>query len=1577
MGEIYKVKSQKQLGQMVQRKKANQGFTIVEVLIASSILSIAILGGVTLQSSVMTNTRRTNDKAFASEKVLQMFEEIRSHTEGNQEKFDTSLASYSDGANYNYVLTSERFTTNPSDPLSKNRMINSKWQYVRQIQIEPLPNDEYARRVSVTMWYADANGQPVNKDRPLAAIAGILKTNIPRTPPTQVYDFFVISIANCPAWWSNLYDFKPAYDAVFGDLEFRNPGLKLRKRYISNLAYGRDPFYLPHTNTENTADNSVLPWAYYYPGKVNVTNIPPSNVVKEDFAFKQINTRIRGDAPTTASGAIDTSKIFHLADRNDRTKFRPAAMADEHNHGLRAPIERAMERRLRALAGTITKNDITANPDLANVQEAMREPTLVSFLDGMNRGEYRNSMLSNMHAELTPIPPVVNYSYAAKLPKDERDTANTDKFAHKRVVSHPEQLFYTNGDTTTPMRWRVYAYTMPHYARPLDNDANDILRGPETKLQDIIPQINVFFPTDGKGRNSAAPASPGYLNNPDFDPSTTFQGNEQDALRPEKIIGHEGLQYQKRRTASHWVDEHTKLKGASFNGSGAWNITDITNPATQLGNLKARYLVSTNKDIFYEDESATGANNQHVQLIGDVLAYGNNGGKIWIAFENNQPLATTAISPVNTPNTAAYQNLVGEFIRVKASRNSGAADPDELETFQVLEAVTGKAGTSLNTVTTANSSNWKRGILAGGSTATGGIVTNLTSANVTALNNANAIFLRINRLPAHDHIAAERVTRHRDFDVAYNPDSIFGATRKGISINLYNTPTWHTQNNAGSGIYTGLPEARRLYGLEYIPAPVNNGNVTSPTVAYSDDFFTDLTDTTPNASVYSRTGQAANSDGLALRARNTARWTVSIKPTSAYVGTNLDSQTIAAETRIIGKQALKDLQSTETNAYLQDGVAGDGDPFQPDDAATPSVNENEIRRLNLYNNSISYAYRGTSFESAVPKSEQSQYMGDPRHMPYADIKARGSYNTSFFCPKQTGSENCDSGNIGFGFRDYAFLDNATNAHTPTDDMGGYDGYTTKGNYGGLTDIDVDVHKAFSMYIEGILKSNSIYNTIAGYTNYIISLGGGVGQRGDHTYAYTMKNSPWVTSSSTTVTNNSEDNTVIAERGNQGRLRFITAISPSSSNIQNQRKRWSGFHYLGELFPDELYDFWKENGNLPNATYTNAQELDLNKDGTAEPAPTTKNGSALRFYRARYSETPYFLGRRDRITHEGAIADFYNGSSNPSNESHRIKHSTRGGQGWLQGNATAAGRFLSDAFNLSLPETIKSTRSFCISSGSCFNPDGSTSSEYQTQFMRERRNTIKYINLTGPSKGTLTNTASENTTFYRYHDGTSTSPTVNSASSLIKISRDAVTSGGVAVPADPNLVGYAVINGLDQGQLFGAQSLSRLAQAATLQGFLEGGDRNIPGAATGRIVLLPRLELTTPDANKIQTIGNVNVAFKADWLRWDLRKYSPSYPDNWYDSVPIQFNAMYSNDNGAKWYYVNTNTEVTEENKGKYNTTEQLLGSASYVMSTPQQNWNFNWNASTLPEGDYLLRVEVYRQGYDVGYSYHQLFLTFK
>jgi len=1497
------------------RQASQRGFSLLEVLVASVILGIAVTGSSALQSALMQRTRATNDKAFATEKALQMFDELRAHTEGSQENFDESLANFSDGASYNQILTTDLFAATPADPLSLNPRFGNRWKYTRQVQIEPIENDEYARRVSVSVWQANEDGEPVDVSKPMAAISGILKTNIPKTPPTQSYDFYVISIANSPSWWSNLYDFRPAYEAVFGDLEFRNPGLNLRKRFITNMGFGRDPFYLPHTNTEATTAVATLPWAYFYPGKVTVTNNPGGgNPVKEDYSFDQITARIRGDLP---------SKQFRISEKSDVNKYRPYALSDEFNHVLRWPEQAAMERRLANYAENgISNSDILLNPSLRRLKDALKQPTLTSFLQGMNEGKFRNSMLSNMHAELTPVPPVRNYSDAAKIPLDERvvtdtstvainsdDTAPGKALINKRVVTHPERLFYSNTESTLgtaeegPINWRVHAYETPNYGRALNQKPNGDNYSDDELIVRTIPHITLFMPTEGGGE---------YMTYPNLN-ANDLALQEDNIFRLRKVIGNPRLEYKYR---------------------GMVGDPSVTSPNAN------DYTLLTSADILFNSGAPAG-HNPRVQQIGEIQYISNPADeKTSLVLNNRNPELTLAQA----------QNLIGDAIIINGSQASPAL-ADVPGNREVAIVVNAEAITGTNTQRRTRS-------MALGFPNSGNHITLPNGGFPNGLN-ANTIVLTLDRVilkaaasSSTQHGVGELVTRHKDYEIQYQAPGFNSTQRSGVLFHLYNTPTRHPQHTPSN---TGLHPDRRLYGLEYIPAPVNQGSSTTTGTTIDqirDDFATDLRDNRANSLVFSGTPDATANP--ANRARNTARWLVSVAGSHAAFNNSLANRTLTMETRMIGGQGPTSLRG-DINNYMLDGIGPSGDAYEPDDPNTPG-NEGLTLRRNLYNVSRAYAYMGTSFEAAVPRIEQTQYIGDPRHMPYADVKARHGYNRAFF-------RTSNGQNINFA--------NSGHATTPTgsNGTGGYAGYGehtgryVQSGYGDDGIIDVDVPRAFGLYTSGIMRSNSVYNTIAGYTNYIISLGGGIGRRGDHTYAYNVKQGPWTNNAgnANTNTDNGEGNGTVSERGSGGHRRFITSTNGGNN-------AWSGFNYLGEMFPDEFYPFWKENGNLPNLAYNSSDSL-----GGPNPNATINTVSG-RFYRAPVTNTPYALHRRNVITMEGAISDFYNGSSNPTNTGHRIKHSTTGGNGCLQSNPGAAGRYLVDAFNMSLPESISATRSFCISSGSCTSPNGNNTAAYTTAEQSAQRNTIKYINLTGPNSGDAVNASSQFNTFYRFHTGgCGGGASLNVASGLIKLTREAIA--GVA--ADPDLVGYAVINGLDQGSLFGAQSLSRLAQAATLQGFLEGGDKAIPGQFTGRIVPLPRLEVTGPDPNLIHSANSLNVEFKVEWSRWDQRKYTPSYPDDWYDTTPLNFNAVYSSDNGRTWFHANTGTPVAPENIGIYNPDEQVVTGGPFTMSGPSDTWNFPWNIAGFPDGSYILKVEAYRDGFDVGHSYHQIYITVK
>ncbi|HLU40710.1 MAG TPA: hypothetical protein VK081_15095, partial [Planctomycetota bacterium] len=145
-------------------------------------------------------------------------------------------------------------------------------------------------------------------------------------------------------------------------------------------------------------------------------------------------------------------------------------------------------------------------------------------------------------------------------------------------------------------------------------------------------------------------------------------------------------------------------------------------------------------------------------------------------------------------------------------------------------------------------------------------------------------------------------------------------------IRLHNTPL--TCPASGT---QGLAASDRLYGLEYVPAPLG-----------VPPFTRDL---------------AAN----AAQPKNTARWRIRIARTAlGAVLPNLD-QAVTVATRI--------------GTDLGTGVAW------------PTTNQPR-------NRSVTYAWWARAAD-AVPPLERFQFLGDPRHNPYADVASAHGYNCCF------------------------------------------------------------------------------------------------------------------------------------------------------------------------------------------------------------------------------------------------------------------------------------------------------------------------------------------------------------------------------------------------------------------------------------------------------------------------------------------------------------------------------------------------------------------------------------------------------
>jgi len=386
--------------------KNRSGFTLVEVIIATLILAIATFSLVEIQTFMSRQSVAIKEKTFANQKAMQLMEELRSLVAG-AEKTDVSvLDDYDDGSQYSNILTTDKTVSRPEAPLSGNTAACGGWKYKRQISVVKLAEEPYARRVYVRLYRETCAGET---DK-LAEAMSVLKTIKSEYEPTQVMDVYIIAIENVPGWWSALSTMRPIFDSVMQDLQTRNPGLEIRAHWITRMAFGRDKLYRPYINSAAKTNAQAMPWIYFYPGRTEKSD-------GNDFFFYD---------PDLFQAKMNID--------GEQTNASSYALADKFNHAVRYPEEVELY------------NSMVADAEAAGTTPP--EISLRMLLEKLNSGDlpYKNILLINLHGELLPLPPMRNYSDAAKDPENHPDY---------RVVTHPQQLKYDYGDEVKLM---VYPY---------------------------------------------------------------------------------------------------------------------------------------------------------------------------------------------------------------------------------------------------------------------------------------------------------------------------------------------------------------------------------------------------------------------------------------------------------------------------------------------------------------------------------------------------------------------------------------------------------------------------------------------------------------------------------------------------------------------------------------------------------------------------------------------------------------------------------------------------------------------------------------------------------------------------------------------------------------------------------------------------------------------------------------------------------------------------------------------------------------------------------------------------------------
>jgi hypothetical protein len=415
------------------------GFSLVEFLIGLVILvvsSAALLNHLAINYQTTASER---DRVFAFGRAQAILAEIQSFVDRSGidaaavDMFDDGVASRPQLT----VQTGADGQLLPADhPLSRNLMANGQWVWSRRVSVQPMPGTggRNLRYVTVRVLRRDPQGV----ERSVADLSAVVNSAGEAYPTTQVYDVYLLAIENIPGWWVHMDTLRPFVESMLSNLESRNPGLDFRTHWITKSSFGRNQAYRPRTNAAGPSTGFATS-VYALPGRM------PDGSASQHYYV-----------PDNFTGRVDVDGV----DVNGYDAVRnphPYALADWFNHSARYPDElAAWRRRVAAIEAREAEiRDAEANgfePPEA-LADMSKEPTLRLFLEDLwsSPTKYRHALVINLHGELLPLPPLRNYSDAARSP-----------IAHPelRVVTHPEELRTRNkeGGQTDAVRLRMYAY---------------------------------------------------------------------------------------------------------------------------------------------------------------------------------------------------------------------------------------------------------------------------------------------------------------------------------------------------------------------------------------------------------------------------------------------------------------------------------------------------------------------------------------------------------------------------------------------------------------------------------------------------------------------------------------------------------------------------------------------------------------------------------------------------------------------------------------------------------------------------------------------------------------------------------------------------------------------------------------------------------------------------------------------------------------------------------------------------------------------------------------------------------------
>jgi len=442
----------------------------------------------------------------------------------------------------------------------------------------------------------------------------------------------------------------------------------------------------------------------------------------------------------------------------------------------------------------------------------------------------------------------------------------------------------------------------------------------------------------------------------------------------------------------------------------------------------------------------------------------------------------------------------------------------------------------------------------------------------------------------------------------------YDAAARRTVVLLHGTPLLTPYVNNATNAQKGLPDGYRLYDMDYVPCP------TPATAAGADRFERDLFSSASDVP------------------KNTARWILEL-PLS-QVRRAFESTAGAGDGDTVDRVIAVD---TRIGADLSTGVMW------------PT-------RAKPQNRSSTYAWFVDSPDD-VPFSERYQFLGDPRHSPYADTDRQGAtapngYNWYF-----------DDMSNGSGDNRAKWL--------------AFDGARLRDRWMGRAGGH-DLPRLFSWLRTAIARTEAVYTTLTGFSYYYLSVGADVGYDSSNGFinSIPMDGLPFGVSGDVyenTLTDGGGTSTI------NGSLKYVRSNDGDTSGIRTGGYWWSK-PWIGELFQDSTYATqWAPWGNLRAGRGSSAGEYHLVRRGEVTGSQQPQGTTLSNAY--------------GRTAEEGCVALFNIGSSSST-----FHHQFQDGQ---SGSLVEDGLQLATGYNFPVPTKALISRPF----GLATNSSGGTGPEF--------------------------------------------------------------------------------------------------------------------------------------------------------------------------------------------------------------------------------------------------------------------------